>query len=805
MTQRSAPNDLRRRLFLATGAIAVILLFMMALGVRALSSYRDDSRFAALFAKAFEAAAHLETGLGRALARQGTPGDGPAIAREYRRALAMFSALRATRQHGDRQEERWGALETAYGVDPAAERSRFGVARGAMPDTLRILWNGDDGSEAPLEETAAAFFTLIRPVIEANGVYTAGHADLLESARRLSKTQLDPAFSRALLVLGDDAHQSLTALFYLLAACACALLLAALLCVLFIFRPLRRLIANGYSPLAQERDRNRASLRGRREFLGMMGHELRTAMNGIIGFSHLLLETELEGKQKEYAELVHQSGQNLLGLINDILDLSEIESGAMRLEDANFSVPDLIFETVTEFGPAAAAKRLDLAAYVDPALPEMLRGDGGRIRQILANLVSNAIKFTASGGVGIEVRQEGGNERTGHILSITVSDTGAGIAKDQLARIFERFTHAGSGPGRSLEGSGLGLAICRELTRLMGGEISVESLLEKGSAFCVRLRLASARPAAESIADSMPSPGLAGRRFLVLDDIELSRKILRLQLESYGAEVECVSDAQAALATLAEGVRRGEPYDLAIIDQTLPENDALILRKMIRDQPQYAALKLIISASGGIGFDQQARALGFDAVCPKPILQNKLIGKIGELLTPLGKMRGPVPARLPAKVTAPAQQPTQGRTTRVLVAEDNAVNQHLISSALTQAGIIVHIVGDGVEAVHAVQRQPYDLVLMDIRMPVMNGVEATQRIRGLPAPVGKLPIIAMTANAMAGDREEYLAAGMDDYVAKPIDFNILMAKIRAHLPGGVAEAIPDTVEIVTWKQEKKSG
>jgi signal transduction histidine kinase/CheY-like chemotaxis protein len=797
--QLSAPNDLRRRLFLATAAIAAILLVMMALGIQALSSYREYSRFAGLFATAFEATAQLETQLGKALAQQTPPGGAAQIASEYRRALTVFTAMRATRQQGHaRREPGWDALEAAYGIDPAAERARLGLGAGSMPASLHALWHGEDGGDAPLEETAAEFFTLIRPIVEANGAYTARHANLLEEARRLSKTQVYPAFSRALLVLAGDARQSLTAPLYLLIACAGALLVSALLCSLFIFRPLHRLITSGSSPSAQDLDPSRVSLRGRREFLAIVGHELRTAMNGIIGFSHLLLETELEGKQKEYAQLVHQSGQTLLALINDILDLSEIEAGALRLEDANFSLPDIVCEVVTQFGPQAAAKRLELAAYIDPALPEKLRGDGARIRQMLANLVSNAIKFTASGGVGIEVRHETGDDRTGHILSIAVSDTGAGIAKDELARIFEESSQAGSA-------SGLGLTLCRELTRLMGGEISVESLVDKGSTFCVRLRLASAHPAAERIADAMPPSGFAGRRFLVVDDNAVSRLILRLQLQSYGAEVECVADAQAALATLAAGASRGAPYDLAIIDQTLPDNGALSLRNMIRNQPQYAGLKLLISSPGGIVFDQQARALGFDAACPKPILQDKLIGKILQLLEPLTAAPGAVDDKLPRKMAAPGQQPGQHKKTRVLVAEDNAVNQHLIASALKQAGILVDIVGDGVEAVHAVKRQPYDLVLMDIRMPVMNGVEATQRIRALPTPAGKLPIIAMTANAMAGDREEYLAAGMDDYVAKPIDFNILMAKIRAHLPGGVAEGVADTVEAVAWKQEKKSG
>jgi signal transduction histidine kinase/CheY-like chemotaxis protein len=799
VTQRTAPDHLRRRLFLATGAIAAIVLCMIAAGVHTLLAYRDSGRFAELFASASEAVTRLETELAQAAA-QGTPPEGAAkLNSEYRGAMAVFAALRVTGHEGG--EQRWRELEAGLGIDPAAERARFGLGANSMPAALHTLWHGGESAEEPIEKAAAEFFSLARPIVQANGVYTEEHAGLLDRARKLSETRLHPAFRRALLTLADSTRQSMAYSLYLALACAAALLLTALLSGLFIFRPLRRLIANGSS---QGMHASRALLRSKREFLAMTGHELRTAMNGIIGFSHLLLETELEGKQREYAQFVHESGQSLLALLNDILDLSEIEAGALRLEDANFALADVVSEVVMQFAPQAGAKRLELGAYIDPALPEQLRGDGGRIRQILANLVSNAVKATTNGGVGIELRHEGGDDRIGHNLSIAVSDTGLGFARDQLGQIFERFPHGDGASPRNFEGTGLGLALCQELTRLMGGQVTVESLLEKGSTFTVRLRLASSRPPAERIADRMAPAGFAGRRFLVVDDNAVSRRIFGLQLESFGAEVECVADAQAALATLAEGLRRGSPYDLAIIDQTLPETDGLILRKMIRDQPQYAGLKLIICSPGGIAFDQQARALGFDAACPKPVLQDKLIGKLGELLTPLRTSGGAGVTKLPAKAAVPSAQSGHARHPRLLVAEDNAINQKLIAAALEKAGIDIDIVGDGVEAVHAVQRQVYDLVLMDIRMPVMNGVEATQRIRALSGPASNVPIIAMTANAMAGDREDYLASGMNDYVAKPIDFSILMAKIRAHLPGGIAEDAGETIPLtVTVKQEKR--
>lgn len=256
-----------------------------------------------------------------------------------------------------------------------------------------------------------------------------------------------------------------------------------------------------------------------------------------------------------------------------------------------------------------------------------------------------------------------------------------------------------------------------------------------------------------------------------------------MQLEGFGAEVDGAPDAQTAMASLAEAHRNGRPYHIAIIDHMMPGIDGLTLRRLIREQPQYAGLKLIISSSGGIAFDQQARALGFDAACPKPVVQEKLVMQVHELLqrpavptthAPLAHLE-PVPM-----AEAPAEE-VKDRKPRLLVAEDNPINQRLISTALKQAGYVVDMVGDGVEAVHAVQRLPYDLILMDIRMPVMSGVEATQRIRSMNGPTALLPIIAMTANTMVGDREEYLDAGMNDYVAKPIDFHMLLRKIEAYI------------------------
>ena len=793
------------RLVLAASAISIGLLAMVVVGMRDLSSARNNVGFASVFAHLLEGMARLETELEAELSGKHAPEPPLSLAGRHRDVLRMLAGLHATAGAGP-EAEALKALEAGFGIDPAAERERLGLAGNAMPADLRALWSQRDMAGRTLPDSAAEFLGLTRRIVEAGDAYTGEHDALLASARSLSHVRLFPALRQGLERINRSAARTAQSTFYVMTAGVVAVLLSLAFGAGFILLPMYREVLGNQAHLASERDSARASERENREFLAMMSHEMRTPMNGLLGFATLLEGTSLDARQREYVGMIRESSQGLMGLLNNILDLSRMEMGLLQLDDENLSLADIVADVVAQIGPQAAGKRLDLSAYVDPALPGQLRGDGERIRQILAILLGNAIKFTVGGSVGVEVRYESGDDERGHVVFISVSDTGTGIARDQLSRIFDRFTQVDSSSSRRFEGSGLGLPICQELVRLMDGWIGVESTPDKGSTFSVRLRLKSAQPPASAVAETARQT-FARRRFLVVDDNPVNRRIFRLQLEGYGAEVECVPDAAAALAALAQGESRGCPYDLAIIDQTMPGIDGLTLRRMIRDKPQYAGLKLVIASSDGIGYDQQARVLGFDAACPKPVVQEKLVSKIQELIRPSAPPVSEVAiARLPTKTPAPVAPPdAPERQARLLIAEDNPINQRLISAALKHAGFSIVIVGDGVEAVHAVKQQPYDLVLMDIRMPVMNGVEATRRIRALPGDMACLPIIAMTANAMPGDREEYLEAGMNDYVAKPIDFNILLAKIRAHLPIGVAETVAETADIVTWKPEKLRG
>jgi len=780
--------------------MALAVLLPSAVGIQALSSSKAHSRYSALLAHLVDATARLEAEMGWTAAQETSAAAPADLAGTFRDALGVFAAIR-TIGH-ERQPEaalRWASLETQYRIDAANERARLGVAAGGMPPHLYASWHAEEESGASFEDITGSFLTLAHQFIQAKSVGPAQRLMLMEAFRTFGRAQLRPSLQRTLRAVTLSTLNNADANLILLMICAGVSLLVAVLNSIFILRPMQRTMLQNQELLVRERDRARASERAKRDFLAMMSHELRTPMNSILGFTHLLRGTELQVQQKHYADAIHASGETLLKLLSDILDMANFEAGSLQLQEAEFSLPDVVYDVIALLGPQAAAKRLDLSAYIDPALPERLKGDSGRVRQILVNLVSNAIKFTVSGGAGIEVMHEGGNDQTGLSVLMSVTDTGLGIAKDQRERIFERFTQVDSSASRPFEGSGLGLAICRELAQLMGGEIGMDSTPGKGSTFWVRIKLASVRSPAGTA--QRYDFSLGGKRFLVVDDNALNLRISRLQLEAYGAEVVGVSDARAALTALAQGVTEGRPYDLAIIDQMMPEIDGLTLRKMIRDQPQHAGLKLIISSSGGIAHDRQARILGFDAACPKPIAQEELVRQINALVNPTGDgLAGGAVAVLRSK---PARPGVMGKKPKLLVAEDNPVNQKLIVTALKQAGFAVDLVGDGVEAVHAVQRLSYDLVLMDIRMPVMSGVEATQRIRSLPGPVSKPPIIAMTANALVGDREEYLAAGMNDYVAKPIDLNILLAKIRAHLPRNVGEGTAESADGVPWKTEMK--
>jgi two-component system, sensor histidine kinase and response regulator len=508
-------------------------------------------------------------------------------------------------------------------------------------------------------------------------------------------------------------------------------------------------------------------------FLATMSHEIREPMNGVIGMTRLLLDTPLSEEQRSYVEAVYDAGQSLLTIINDILDLSRMDAGALELDCVDFDLKAVLERALAMVEPRARAKGLATVLDLAPEVPAMLRGDPGRLRQILLNLLGNAVKFTSAGEVRLAARviADHGDRVQ---LGITVCDTGVGIPEHVHDRLFTPYAQADPSVPRLYGGSGLGLSICRRLVTLMGGTVALSSAPDVGTTFELELTLANAlqiRPTPGAAA-----VGIAGTRLLIVDPNTTTVQRMQQHTASWGVQSWVAASGGEALASLRQALRHGRALQIALIDRSLPDMSGEELGQRITSDPDLRSTQMVMVASSGLRGDAaRVSKIGFAAYLPKPVTAATLLECLQQLRAKDG-MAG-TPAAAGGLITVHSISERKPAPLRILLADDNPVNCRIAVVMLEKAGHQIDVVNGGAEAIAAVRGKAYDLVLMDVQMPDVDGLEATRKIRALPIAHAGVPVIAITANALQGDDQRCFAAGMNDYITKPIDRARLLGKV----------------------------